>query len=173
MPKDETLRKVEAEIEAGDLGKARDRLHGLVVTYPCDLSLRSWLGGVYWALQYPERAGCYWYLEEDTTPEMEAARKAFENRWGGDPLRILRALKFRAEPMQLESDFAMTKLLDLQERCEKEQGIEYPFEEAEPQDQSGGKGGACFTLGCILAFIAALLVLVAGVHAIYRFIFSP
>jgi hypothetical protein len=43
MPIDETLDKVASEIAAGDLGKARDRLHGLLNTYP-DLGLRRRLG---------------------------------------------------------------------------------------------------------------------------------
>ena len=34
MSKDRTLERIESEIVAGDLGKARDRLHGLMRTYP-------------------------------------------------------------------------------------------------------------------------------------------
>ncbi|WP_315906895.1 DUF6584 family protein, partial [Priestia koreensis] len=30
----ETLAKIEQDIKSGDLGKARDRLHGLISTYP-------------------------------------------------------------------------------------------------------------------------------------------
>jgi hypothetical protein len=64
-----TLQKIEDEIEAGDYGKARDRLHGLLVTYPDDLSIRRRLGDVCWQLQHPAMAGRYWYLEADQTPE--------------------------------------------------------------------------------------------------------
>ncbi len=65
MSKERTLERVEAEIAGGDLGKARDRLHGLIRTYPDDISLRSRLASIYWKLQYPHMAGCYWFLEEN------------------------------------------------------------------------------------------------------------
>ena len=70
MPIEETLARIEGEIAAGDLGKARDRLHGLLSTYPADLMLRRKLGDVYWRLQYPEMAGRYWYLVEEKSPQM-------------------------------------------------------------------------------------------------------
>ena len=64
MSKDSTLKKVEYDVSQGDFGKARDRLHSLIGTYPDDLSLRSELARIYAKLQYPIMAGRYWYLEE-------------------------------------------------------------------------------------------------------------
>ncbi len=62
MSKPETLRKVEYDIRNGNLGLARDRLHGLMLSYPDDLNLRVRLGEVYSMLQQPVMAGRYWYL---------------------------------------------------------------------------------------------------------------
>jgi hypothetical protein len=47
MGKETALRRVEEDIARGDLGKARDRLHGLLKDYPDDLALRTRLAEVY------------------------------------------------------------------------------------------------------------------------------
>lgn len=38
--------KVDSDMAAGNLGKARDRLHGLILTHPDDLTLRRELGDI-------------------------------------------------------------------------------------------------------------------------------
>lgn len=98
MPKDLTLKKVEADIAAGDLGKARDRLQGLLRAYPADLEIRDRLGEVFWRLQYPEAAGRYWYLLPRDTEDRRGACAAFEARHGNDPQIVFRRL--RLHPMQ-------------------------------------------------------------------------
>lgn len=40
IPK-KTLKRIEKDIENNNLGKARDRLHGLIATYPNELALRK------------------------------------------------------------------------------------------------------------------------------------
>ncbi len=55
-----TLKKIEEDILKNDLGKARDRLHGLISTYPNDLELRKKLGEIYFELKHPSMAGRYW-----------------------------------------------------------------------------------------------------------------
>ncbi|MFC7371404.1 DUF6584 family protein [Fictibacillus iocasae] len=88
------LKRVEEDIAAGDLGKARDRLHGLLSTYPDNLEIRKKLGDVYHQLQDPAMAGRYWYLEKEKTPEMQAACEKFEKAHGYKPDRVERALKY-------------------------------------------------------------------------------
>jgi hypothetical protein len=44
MAIEQTLNRVERDIASGDYGRARDRLHGLIATYPNDLALRRKLG---------------------------------------------------------------------------------------------------------------------------------
>ncbi|WP_375794194.1 DUF6584 family protein [Peribacillus frigoritolerans] len=42
-----TIKKIEEDIEKNDLGKkARDRLKGLITTYPNELELRKKLGNI-------------------------------------------------------------------------------------------------------------------------------
>ncbi|MBI4338369.1 MAG: hypothetical protein HY680_00270 [Chloroflexi bacterium] len=114
MPKETVLARVEADVERGDLGKARDRLHTLVHDNPNDLALRARLAEVYHRLQFPAMAGRYWYLWEHRTPEMKAAVAAFERSCGSDPLLMLSAIKFRGDLSQV-SDHAKGRLTLLQE----------------------------------------------------------
>ncbi|MGI6258547.1 MAG: DUF6584 family protein [Anaerolineaceae bacterium] len=101
MAKDDTLKKIYSEIEAGDLGKARDRLNGLLLTYPNDIQIRELLADVYWRLQFPAMAGRYWYLTETSGEHVETARIAFEKSFGNDPARIMAILKLSGDPDKL------------------------------------------------------------------------
>lgn len=92
-----TIKKIEEDIKKNDLGKARDRLHGLISTYPNELELRRKLGDIYFTLKYPSMAGRYWYLEKNKTPEMIQACIQFEKTMGNDPFLIARALKFKGD----------------------------------------------------------------------------
>jgi len=122
-----TLTKVELDIASGNLGEARDRLHGLVSSYPYDLSLRSRLAEVYWRLQYPAMAGRYWYLKEDKSSEMVAACRQFERSCGGDPLIMLQALRFRGDIDPIRETYAGRLLLDLRDRAKRERGVVFRF----------------------------------------------
>ncbi len=119
MAKQETLKKVEYDITNGNLGKARDRLHGLINTYPNDLKLREKLGAIYWQLKQPAMAGRYWYLIDAKTPEMKAAQAAFQNAFGNNPLLMLQAIKFRGAMKAIAGTPAEAKLQALLERAKK------------------------------------------------------
>ena len=95
------LSRVQDDLDRGDLGQARDRLHGLIAQYSEDLSLRARLAEVYAELRYPRMAGRYWYLEGDKSPQMQEACRAFEESCGRDALQMLLAIKFRGDPTAL------------------------------------------------------------------------
>jgi hypothetical protein len=97
MSVEETLQKIEDEIKIGKLGKARDRLNGLLSNDPTNLQLRERMGDIYWKLQMPEVAGKYWYFVENKTAEMTEAVKEFEKYCGNDPMQILFSLDYRKE----------------------------------------------------------------------------
>jgi hypothetical protein len=124
MPKELSLERIDADIAAGDLGKARDRLQGLIGSFPNDIALRSRLADVYSQLHYPDMAGCYWYLEEDQTAQIEQALSAFKKRCGGDPWLMLHSIKFRGESEALPSH-AHKQLNQLVTECKKKYGS-YP-----------------------------------------------
>lgn len=100
MAKEETLAKIEDEIARGKLGIAKDRLHGLILAYPDDLSLRTRLGDVYFALGYPRMAGRFWFLDNNPTEEKLAAIELFMEECGRDQAVIQKRLRCKGSPIE-------------------------------------------------------------------------
>jgi len=123
MSKEKTLEAVQDDIAQGNLGRARDRLHGLIAHYPNELTLRTHIAEIYSQLQYPSMAGRYWYLEESKTERMISACAEFERSCGNDPLQILLSLKFKGNIEAITSTFAKEKLQSLQQTCKDKYGI--------------------------------------------------
>ncbi|MFC0187145.1 DUF6584 family protein [Fictibacillus aquaticus] len=138
--------RIEHDIANGDLGKARDRLHGLLSTYPNNLKIRRKLGDIYYQLQDPAMAGRYWYLEEEKTPEMTAACEKFERAHGQDPKYMLRALKYNGNHKKID---------DLRNEA---------GEENTPADW-------LFLIGCLTVLALILTVLGIGIYTIFQWIF--
>ena len=119
MAKQETLERIHQEIENGDIGNARDRLNGLIKSYPDDLSIRKLLGDLYWQMQMPTMAGRYWYLEEEKDENMLMACECFEKHFGNNPDYLLRAIKFKGQLKLIQDDFSGKTLLRLYENANK------------------------------------------------------
>lgn len=173
--KEETLGAIEADIASSDLGKARDRLHGLIATYPNDLALRLKLGQVYWQLQHPAMAGRYWYLEEGESPTMTAACQAFERSCGDDPVKVLHALKFRGDIELIRDAFAGRKLLELQARAAEDYGYTIEFgkrgRERYIYTRWAGLRGKLILLTFVAASLLAAGLMIVGLLAVLRWIF--
>ncbi|MFE3020460.1 DUF6584 family protein [Streptomyces sp. NPDC059256] len=107
----DTLARVEADLAAGRVPMARQRLRGLVGSLPEDLTLRRRLGEVYRLYDEVAEAGRWSYLEEDRDP-LETA--AFEKRYS-TPLARMRALSWRAPESLASSAFAARQLAALRE----------------------------------------------------------
>jgi hypothetical protein len=171
MALEQTLERIEHDIRRGDLGKARDRLHGLIVSYPDNLDLRKQLGGVYWRLQLPEMAGRYWYLIEEKDQNMLSACKRFEAQFGNDPAKILFAIKFKGSLETIKDTYAGRLLLDLQRQAKKKHGWYENFQTrgAEKHHQHKyGTGenkitGFIVKWGCITIMVVLVLLFLAGV----------
>jgi hypothetical protein len=112
-----TLERAAADEDRGDLGKARDRLEGLVAAYPDELEIRRRLGDIYWRLSYPERAGLHWYLLESDRPEMDDAKRAFEKRHGDDAWLMLDAIGYQGGLDAIRGTYAETVIGDLSRRA--------------------------------------------------------
>jgi len=110
---DATLQRAERDAGRGDLGKARDRLEGLLSAYPEELSIRQRLGGIYWELGYPERAGRQWYLLPSEDDHMEKAKAAFRARYGSDLRLMLAHLGYRGGLDAVRGKHAEQVLLEL------------------------------------------------------------
>jgi hypothetical protein len=175
MPIEQTQKKVEQDIASGDYGKARDRLHGLISTYPNDLALRRKLGEVYWQLQYPAMAGRYWYLEEDKSPEMVTACTTFEQSCGDSSLHLLLSLKFRGDVEFIGSEFAKNKLLILQSQVRDEQGyvVDFGKKGAEKYQQTGRSKTRATVLmvGCVGVAVLGIVLALIGLSTVIGWLF--
>ncbi|MBA4385681.1 MAG: DNA helicase [Anaerolinea sp.] len=119
MVKQQSLIQIQIDLQSGNLGKARDRLHGLIQTYPDDLELRSRLAEIYLQLQLPEMAGRYWYLNENKNERMTQACSIFEERFNHDPLQMLFAIKFKGDVAGIAESFAGKTLLELHQQAKE------------------------------------------------------
>ena len=167
-----TLLRVDADLARGDLGKARDRLEGLLGTHPENLEVRRKLGDVFWALRYPERAGQHWYLFPDETPEMAAARRAFAARHGHDARHMIDAIRYRGGLDALRGTPAEPALRELASRARmSESELEWMVRRREPGGHSSalepsrprrpGPLGLAFG-ALVVAIVVVGLVTVAG-----------
>lgn len=157
-----TLKRIEEDIKNDDLGKARDRLHGLITTFPNELELRKKLGDIYFELKYPAMAGRYWYLEKNKTPEMINACIEFENSMGNDIDNIARALKYKGDIellKGLELDLALLSINKVKEKL-----VEEPH--APIEGEHNWVIFSCLSI-IILLFIFALV----GVYTFFTWIF--
>ncbi|MGG3497826.1 DUF6584 family protein [Peribacillus simplex] len=156
-----TIKKIEEDIEKNDLGKARDRLHGLISTFPNELDLRRKLGDIYMALKYPSMAGRYWYLEKNKSPEMVKACIQFEKSMGNDPIRIGRAIKFKGDSEVLKR-LQLDQVISPIQNKVKENLLE------EPEDPFKDK---LVIFGCFSIIILTIIFALIGVYALFNWIF--
>lgn len=78
MPLRDTLARVDADLAAGRVPVARERLRGLVSSFPNDLMLRRRLAEAYRLYGEPAEAGRWMYLEQDRDA---VETSAFEARY--------------------------------------------------------------------------------------------
>ena len=98
VPDEPRFQKVREEIDLGRLWKARDRLQGHVRHDPSDQQVLDLLGSIWFVMGDLPQAGRYWFMTSRDDESVALARDAFFERFGGDPLEILRALPPRIEP---------------------------------------------------------------------------
>ncbi|MFI8823882.1 DUF6584 family protein [Streptomyces sp. NPDC053431] len=114
----DTLARVDADLAAGRVPLARQRLRGLVSSFPQDLPLRRRLGEVYRLYGEPAEAGRWTYLEEDRDP---AETAAFEARYS-TPLPRMRALAWHASETLAGTAFAAEQLAAAREAASEQLG---------------------------------------------------
>ncbi|AVV41668.1 hypothetical protein C6376_09660 [Streptomyces sp. P3] len=170
----ETLARVDADLAAGRVPVARQRLRGLVSSFPSDLTLRRRLAEVYRLYGDAAEAGRWTYLEEDRDADETAA---FEVRYGSPGLRM-KALAWRGPEAMAATSFAMGQLAAVRTACAEEFG--HPVDWDDPvtylgdvEDKHEGPsgpwsvGGVLAGVGCLVATLAFLGVWVVGVLALF------
>ncbi|MFB7114106.1 DUF6584 family protein [Streptomyces sp. NPDC056291] len=174
MPLRETLARVDADLAVGRVPVARQRLRGLVSSFPYDLTLRRRLAEVYRLYGDAAEAGRWMYLEEDRDADETAA---FEARYGSPGWRM-KAIAWRGPEAMAATSFAKGQLVAVRTACAEElghpvdwddpasyrDGLEEKYEApSEPWSVSGVLAG----VGCLMGALAFLAVWVIGVLALF------
>jgi hypothetical protein len=133
------IERARRDIEAGELWRARDRLHSYVAQDPWHQGALDLLGEVFWRMGDAPLAGRSWYLTERDDGPAREARVAFERRF---PLAGRRAMLRAREPYDRYPSAVQARLASL--------GRPPP-----PEEEEGAS-----SLGATLAVLAALLLTV-------------
>jgi len=113
------LERARADIAAGTLWKARDRLHGAFKSDPANQEVLNLLGQTLFDMGDLPAAGRYWYLTTTESEESERARRALGDRYGHNDTQIALALPVRAELDEFPPD-VKARLSDLGERAKRQ-----------------------------------------------------
>ncbi|MFF9360452.1 DUF6584 family protein [Streptomyces griseoluteus] len=154
MPLRDTLARVDEDLAAGRVPVARQRLRGLVSSFPCDPAPRRRLAEVYRLYGEPAQAGRWMYLEEDRDA---AETAAFEARYPA-PAQRRAALGWDGPDSLAPTVFAREQLAALPAASP---------EDGETCGHSDAKGSLA-AAGCLVLAIAFLAIWVLGVVALFR-----
>jgi len=166
----ETLARVDADLAAGRVPVARQRLRGLVSSFPYDLTLRRRLAEVYRLYGDAAEAGRWMYLEEDRDADETAA---FEARYGSPGWRM-KAIAWRGPEAMAATSFAKGQLVAVRTYCAEDLGR--PVDWGDPasyRDNHEAPSGpwpvsaAMAGVGCLVGTLAFLAVWVIGVLALF------
>jgi hypothetical protein len=176
VPLSETLARVDADLSAGRIPVARQRLRGLVSSFPQDLTLRRRLAGVYRLYGDAAEAGRWMYLEEDRNADETAA---FETRYGSARRRMT-ALAWRGPEAMAAAPFAEGQLVAVRTACAEELGRPVDWDDpasyrngpgewhAEPPTEPWTVGGVLAAVGCLVAVLAFFAIWANGLFALFR-----
>ena len=166
MPLRDTLARVDADLAAGRVPVARQRLRGLVSSFPNDLILRRRLAEVYRLYGEPAEAGRWMYLEQDRDA---AETSAFEARYGTAPQRM-RALAWHGPESLAQTVFAREQLAAVRAACSEAMGRPVNWDTV-PSGRKDDSRGSSFTdflagAGCLMAVLAFFAIWVNGLVAL-------
>ncbi|NEE07317.1 hypothetical protein G3M58_12760 [Streptomyces sp. SID7499] len=167
MPLRDTLARVDADLAAGRVPVARQRLRGLVSSYPNDLPLRRRLAEVYRLYAEPAEAGRWMYLEQDRD---EAETAAFEARYPTAPQRM-RALAWQGPESYARTTFARKQLAAVRAACSEAVGRPVDWDTKPSGRHEGSEGSPLITFlagaGCLVAVLAFIAIWVNGLVALF------
>ncbi len=174
MPLSNTLDRVDADLAAGRVPMARQRLRGLVSSFPSDLTLRRRLAEVYRLYGDAAEAGRWMYLEEDRSEDETAA---FEARYRSTGRRM-KALAWRGPETLAATAFAEEQLAALRTARDEEtrRPVDWDdpasYEEDEDEaDEAPAEpwtvGGVLAGIGCVVGVAAFVTVWIIGVVALF------
>lgn len=168
MTVEQTLARVEADLAVGDVAMARTRLTSLLQSLPRELAARERLAEVYRLEDNRVEAGRWSYLAAERIPE---ETQAFESACGRDPVRVMRALRWRGPEETAATEIARERLRDVRARAQAKAKKELDWSDA----GRGTEGSAWqdgVALGCLGAAFVLLALAVIGLFTVIEW-FTP
>lgn len=166
MPRDSTLRTAAAEIAAGDLAsvlRARQRLQGLIGTYPHDLEVREQLARVYRLLGEPAQADRWGYLSKLRDPTETAAFEALFS----SPRTRLWALRWAGTADDAATPMAAARLRALHTAAETDCGEPVPYTRPRPgRDEDDSEESLLVGIVSVAGCLVILALLVIGISTV-------
>ncbi len=169
MPIDRTLARVDEEIAAGRLLPARQRLLGLVGSYPQRLDVRERLALVCRRLGDDAQAGRWGYLSP-APPEAEV--RAFRRAYP-DPVQRMRALRWRGSEHEAATALARERLAAVRAEAQAARSRRVRWDEpADPHDPDDPEDwrDAVAALGCALVVLLVVVLLAVGAWTAVRWV---
>ncbi|MFJ8364551.1 DUF6584 family protein [Streptomyces sp. NPDC093984] len=167
MPLRATLARVDADLAAGRVPVARQRLRGLVSSFPNDLMLRRRLAEVYRLYGEPAEAGRWMYLEQDRDADETTA---FAARYHTAPQRM-RALAWQGSESLARTTFAREQLASVRAECSDAMGRPVDWDAVPSAAQADSRRNAFADFlagaGCLIAVLAFLAIWVNGLVALF------
>ncbi|MEW2276527.1 DUF6584 family protein [Streptomyces cyaneofuscatus] len=167
MALNDTLARVDADLAAGRIPVARQRLRGLVSSYPHEPAPRRRLAEVYRLYGDPAEAGRWMYLEEDRSPEETAA---FEERYA-NAVRRMRAMAWRGTESDAPTPCPARQLTAVREAASEIVGRPVTWdglvEVKGDARQISPLTDALTGIGCLLLTIAFLGIWVYGLVSLF------
>ncbi|MFD3335886.1 DUF6584 family protein [Streptomyces sp. NPDC058700] len=168
-----TLARVDADLVAGRVPMARQRLRGLVSSYPHDLTLRRRLAQVYRLYGEEAEAGRWMYLEEDRSVEETTAFEARYRTPGGR----MKALAWRGPETLAATAFAQEQLAAVRTACAERLGR--PVDWDDPASYEGDRelardtggwtlSGVVMGGGCLVGVVGHVWLWVLGVISLFE-----
>lgn len=162
-----TLAKVEADLRNGDVAMARTRLESLLQSLPRELDARERLAELYRLDGNRVEAGRWSYLSEHRNPDEVAA---LERACGRNPVRIMRALRWRGSEDAAATEVARLRLLEVRARAEAKAGKELDWSTRGREAEGPWWEGAP-VIGCLVVSLTLLALIVIGAMTIVGWIF--
>ena len=158
VPADQTLARARGELAAGETARARERLHGLLATYPHRLDVRSALAETQRADGDRIQAGRWGYLLPDSDP---AETAAFLEAYPA-PVARVRAMRWSG-PEDASGPAVQALLLGLRTAAETDTGgpVSWTTARPRPTPPPSTLADALVPAGCfvVVAVLAALVVI--------------
>lgn len=167
VAEDQTLARIRDDMARGQVAMARQRLRGLVGSYPRRLDLREQLAELYRRDGLSSQAGRWSYLGAEADP---AELRAFEREFA-DPVARMRALSWRG-PEDAAGPEAATRLAALRTVAERQVGRPLQWEKLPTQVQDRTSwGDRVFAVGLIgvvgLFVLGGVSFVVQGVRVLF------